>query len=41
MATYIILSRLSPEAFGDPTEFKQLTAAVTEKIKTELTESGF
>jgi hypothetical protein len=41
MATYIILSRFSPEAFGDPTEFKQLAAAVTEKIKTELTESGF
>ena len=32
MATYIILSRF-PEAFGDPTEFKQLAAAVTEKIE--------
>jgi uncharacterized protein with GYD domain len=35
MATYIVLSRFSPEAFGDPTELKQLVAAVTEKIKTE------
>jgi uncharacterized protein with GYD domain len=35
MATYIILSRFSSEAFGDPTELKQLAAAVTEKIKTE------
>jgi hypothetical protein len=35
------LESLFPEAFGDPTEFKQLAAAVTEKIKTELTESGF
>ena len=35
MATYVILSRFSSEAFGDPTEFKPLAAAVTEKIKTE------
>jgi hypothetical protein len=35
------LESLFPEAFGDPTEFKQLTAPVTEKIRTELTESGF
>ena len=35
MATYIILSRFSPEAFEDPREFKQLAAAVTEKVKTE------
>ena len=35
MATYIILSRFSPEAFGDPTEVKLLAAAVAEKIKTE------
>ena len=41
MATYIILGSFSREAEGDPTEFKQLAAAVTEKIKTELTESGF
>jgi uncharacterized protein with GYD domain len=35
MATYIVLSRFSPEALGDPTELKQLAATVTEKIKTE------
>jgi uncharacterized protein with GYD domain len=35
MARYIILSRFSPEAFGDPAEFRQLAAAVTEKIETE------
>ncbi len=35
MATYIILSRISPEAFADPKEFKQLAAAVSEQIKSE------
>jgi uncharacterized protein with GYD domain len=35
MNTYVILSRLSPEAFRDPKEFKQLAAAVSERIKTE------
>jgi uncharacterized protein with GYD domain len=35
MATYVILSRFSPEAFWDTTEFKPRAAAVTEKIKTE------
>ncbi len=35
MATYIILSRISPKAFADPKEFKQLAAAVSEKIKKE------
>jgi uncharacterized protein with GYD domain len=35
MATYIILSRFSPEAFKDPKDFKALAAAVSEKIKTE------
>ncbi len=35
MATYVILSRFSPEAFRDPKEFKELAAAVTEKIKSE------
>ena len=32
MATYIILSRLSPEAFKDPEDFKKLAAYVSEKI---------
>lgn len=35
MATYIILSRFSPEAFGDPKDFKKLAATVSAKIKTE------
>ncbi len=35
MATYIILSRFSPEAFADPQEFKQLAAAVAAQIKSE------
>lgn len=35
MATYVILSRFSPQAFGDPKDFKQLAAAVSEKIKSE------
>lgn len=35
MATYIILSRFSPEAFSDPRDFKKLAAAVSKKIKKE------
>lgn len=35
MATYVLLSRLSPEAFRDPKDFKKLAEAVTSKIKTE------
>jgi len=35
MATYVILSRFSPEAFADPKDFKQLAATVSEKIKRE------
>lgn len=35
MATYIILSRFSPEAFKDPKDFKQIAATVTAKIKSE------
>ena len=35
MATYIILSRFSPQAFGDPKDFKKLAATVSAKIKTE------
>jgi uncharacterized protein with GYD domain len=33
MQTYVIISRLSPQAFQDPKEFKQLAANVSEKIK--------
>lgn len=35
MATYVILSRFSPEAFRDPKDFKKLADAVTSKIKSE------
>jgi uncharacterized protein with GYD domain len=35
MATYVILSRLSPDAFKDPKDLKQLAATVAEKIKVE------
>jgi uncharacterized protein with GYD domain len=35
MATYVILSRFSPEAFKDPKEFKKLAEAVSARIKSE------
>jgi len=35
MATYVILSRFSPEAFGDPKDFKKLAEVVSAKIKSE------
>ena len=35
MQTYVILSRLSPQAFQDPKEFKQLATTVSEKVKRE------
>lgn len=35
MASYIILSRLSPDAFADPKDFKKLAKKVSEKIKEE------
>lgn len=35
MATYVILSRFSPGAFGDPREFKKLAEEVSSKIKKE------
>jgi uncharacterized protein with GYD domain len=35
MATYVILSRVSPEAFSDPAGFRQLAKAVAGTIKTE------
>ncbi len=35
MATYVILSRVSPDAFADPAGFRQLAKAVAETIKTE------
>ncbi|WP_042877650.1 GYD domain-containing protein [Cupriavidus necator] len=35
MATYVILSTLSPDAFKNPNELKQLAATVEERIKAE------
>ena len=35
MATYIILSRLSPVGFKDPREFKKLARQVSQKIRNE------
>jgi len=35
MAVYVILSRLSPEAFAQPKDLKKLAATVAEKIKSE------
>jgi uncharacterized protein with GYD domain len=35
MATYVILSRFSPDAFRDPKEFRKLAVAVSDKIKQE------
>lgn len=35
MGTYIILSRVSPEAFSDPFEFKKIADVVSSKIKKE------
>ena len=35
MATYIILSRFSPEAFRDPKDFKKIAEQVSAQIKRE------
>ena len=35
MATYIILSRFSPEAFHEPKDFKKLAEQVSAKIKAD------
>ncbi len=35
MATYVILSRFSPEAFRDPKDFKKLADEVSSRIKSE------
>jgi len=35
MATYVILSRLSPDAFREPRDLKKLAEAVSNKIKTD------
>jgi uncharacterized protein with GYD domain len=35
MATYIVLSHISPQAFSDTNEFKQIAKTVAAKIKAE------
>ena len=35
MTIYVILSKVSPEAFSDPKAFKKLAETVSEKIKQE------
>ena len=35
MATYVILSRFSPDAFRDPKDLKQMAATVADRIKSE------
>lgn len=35
MASYIILSKVSPEAFHDPKDFKKLAETVSSKIKND------
>ncbi|MEW6137992.1 MAG: GYD domain-containing protein [Thermodesulfobacteriota bacterium] len=35
MATYVILSRISPLAFDDPKDFPRIAKTVSEKIKKE------
>jgi len=35
MANYVILSKISPEAFRDPKDFRQLAAMVSAKIKSD------
>ena len=35
MATYVILSRVSPEAFRDPKDFKKLAETVVAKIEND------
>ena len=38
MATFVMLTRLSPEAVADPRAFEQLSQQVTEKIKAQCPE---
>ncbi len=35
MATYVILSRVSPQVLEDPKDFKQLAKMVSDKVKAE------
>jgi len=35
MAKYIILTKMSPDAFENPQDFKQIAATVSDKIQNE------
>jgi uncharacterized protein with GYD domain len=35
MATYVILSQISAQAFSNPKDFRKLAAAVSDRIKSE------
>jgi uncharacterized protein with GYD domain len=35
MATYVILSRLAPDAFEDPKDFRKIAKTVADKIRKE------
>ena len=35
MATYVILSKVSPQAFSNPKDFKKIAENVSAKIKSE------
>ncbi len=35
MAIYVILSKLSPESMGDPSELREVAKTVSQKMKTE------
>lgn len=35
MAIYVILSRLSPDSFDDPSDFRKIAAAVSKRIRQE------
>ena len=35
MATYVVLSRMTPGAFRDPADFKRVVASVLERIESE------
>ena len=41
MATYVILSRMTPNAFHDPADFKKVVASVVERIKSECPDIVF
>ena len=39
MATYVVLSRISPQAFADPAEFKEIAACGVSQNQERLSQS--